>query len=64
MTDQLLLRVREAADRLGISRATTYSLIQKGELRTVHIGASRRIPAEALVEFVRRREEQEAAATA
>lgn len=58
MSDKLLLRINEASDRLGVSRATTYVLIQKGELRTVHIGSAVRIPADALTEFVRRREEE------
>ena len=44
----LLLRIDEVADRLAISRATTYRLIQRGTIPTIHIGSAVRIPAEAL----------------
>jgi len=44
----LLLRIDEVADRLAISRASTYRLIQRGEIPTVHIGSAVRIPADAL----------------
>ena len=44
----LLLRIDEVADRLAISRATTYRLIKRGLLPTVHIGGAVRIPAAAL----------------
>lgn len=51
---KLLLRPEEAADLLWIGRSKVYELIGTGELASVRIGASRRIPAEALSEFVRR----------
>lgn len=35
----------EAAEALGLCRATIYNLINAGELRSVVIGRSRRIPA-------------------
>jgi len=44
----LLLRIDEVADRLAISRATTYRLIQRGQLPTIHIGGAVRVPAAAL----------------
>ena len=44
----LLLRIDEVADRLAISRATTYRLIQRGIIPTIHIGSAVRIPADAL----------------
>jgi excisionase family DNA binding protein len=47
-----LYRVDGALIELGIGRATLYRLIKSGEIRTVKIGKSRRIPAEALDEFV------------
>ena len=49
----LLLRIDEVADRLAISRATTYRLIQRGVIPTVHIGSAVRIPAEALDRWLR-----------
>ncbi|MBN9439358.1 helix-turn-helix domain-containing protein [Bosea sp. (in: a-proteobacteria)] len=38
----LLLTVREAQDELRISRATLYSLINKGLIRSIKLGRSRR----------------------
>jgi excisionase family DNA binding protein len=45
---ELLLRIDAAAERLAISRATLYRMIQRGELSTVHIGSAIRIPVSAL----------------
>jgi excisionase family DNA binding protein len=48
-TDQeLLLRIDAAADRLSISRATLYRMIQRGEIATIRIGSAVRIPVSAL----------------
>jgi len=52
--DKLLLKPEEAAEVLSIGRSKVYELIGTGELASVRIGASRRIPADALVEFVGR----------
>lgn len=49
---RLLLRPVEAADVLSISRTTLYGLLQTGALRSVKVGGLRRIPYEALEEFV------------
>jgi excisionase family DNA binding protein len=43
-----LLTVREVADRLRVSRATVYRLVQAGALPTLRISNSIRIPAGAL----------------
>lgn len=48
----LLLSVKEAAALLGIGRSTLYRLIERGEIPSVHIGGSRRIPLSAAHEFV------------
>jgi excisionase family DNA binding protein len=40
----LLLRVNDAAERLGVSRTTLYGLIGKGDLRVIRIGRSIRVP--------------------
>jgi excisionase family DNA binding protein len=53
-SDAVLLRVEEAARRLGISRAQTYRLIASGELSSVKIGSARRVPVHCLNEFVDR----------
>ena len=52
--EQLLLRPIEAAQRLGLSRTKVYELMASGQLRSVKIGAARRVSATALAEFVAR----------
>ncbi len=53
-TSQLLLTAEQAAATLAICRTKVYDLLRKGELESVQIGTSRRIPYEALTEYVRR----------
>lgn len=53
-TPRVLLTVEEAADRLSLGRTTTYALVRSGELRSVQIGRLRRVPADALAEYVSR----------
>lgn len=50
--DKLLLTPEEAAEVLGIGRTRVFRLMATGELRSLLIGRSRRIPADALPEFV------------
>lgn len=50
----LLLTVEEAARRLRIGRTYCYALIRTGHLESVPVGRLRRVPAEALPEFVAR----------
>jgi excisionase family DNA binding protein len=52
--DKLLLTPTEAATALGIGRSKVYELMQTGQLQSVHIGACRRIPADALTAFLDR----------
>jgi putative molybdopterin biosynthesis protein len=47
-----LLTVREVARRLSLGRATTYPLVQRGELPSVRIGRAVRVPAQALDRWV------------
>jgi excisionase family DNA binding protein len=54
MTEPMLYTPTEAAAALGIGRSKLYELLQAGVLESVHIGACRRIPAEALTDLVRR----------
>jgi len=51
-TDWQLLKVEEAALRLGIGRSKVYDLIASGELRSVRIGASRRLPVSEVKGFI------------
>lgn len=50
---RLMLTAEEAARRLAVGRTAVYALIKSGELATVLIGRSRRVPTEALEEYVR-----------
>jgi excisionase family DNA binding protein len=58
--EKLLLTPSEAAKALSISRSKLYELIGQGRLSTVRIDTSRRVPAQALVEFIQRLEHGEA----
>ncbi len=49
---RLLLRVDEAVTATGISRATLFKLIGSGELPSIKIGRSRRIPVDALRRWI------------
>ena len=52
--EPLLYTVEEAAQRLGISRTHTYNYVLSGELQSIKLGRSRRVPAIALRAFVQR----------
>ena len=41
-TDPQLMRIREAADALGVSRSTLYRMFAEGRLQRVHGGAASR----------------------
>lgn len=55
MDTRLLYTIEEAADALGISRAHMYLLLGRGELPSIQIGRSRRIPVAALQSFIEER---------
>ena len=50
----VLLKVEEAARRLQIGRTTCYALIRTGELESVPVGHLRRVPVDAIPEYVAR----------
>lgn len=55
MSDSPLLYTPErTAVRLDVSRTTVYALLAAGELESVRIGRSRRIPAESVESYVAR----------
>ncbi|HLN06033.1 MAG TPA: helix-turn-helix domain-containing protein [Acidimicrobiales bacterium] len=49
---RLLFTVNETCDVLHLSRPVVYQLINSGELRSFKVGNARRIPAQALEEYV------------
>jgi len=49
-----LLKVEQAAARANLGRTKLYELIKADEIQSVKIGRSRRIPVEALDEYVAR----------
>jgi excisionase family DNA binding protein len=53
-TDPLLLTVPQAAARLGCGRTFLYELIARGEIPSVHLGRTTRVPSVALHEYVLR----------
>jgi excisionase family DNA binding protein len=50
--DKLLLTPIEAGSALGIGRSKVYELLKSGQLQSVHIGACRRVPTDALNAFL------------
>ncbi|WP_439943442.1 helix-turn-helix domain-containing protein [Streptomyces sp. BBFR115] len=54
-TSLVALTVEEAARRLGIGRTKLYEYVSTGEIASVKIGSLRRIPAEAVNDFLTRR---------
>lgn len=61
---RILYPVKEAAQQLGVSVTTTRALIMSGQLRSVKIGHSRRVPADALQEYVQRLDSEQNGAAA
>ena len=47
-----LLRAKEVAEILKVSRAMAYTLMQRGEIPTVRIGKARRVRPEDLIEYI------------
>lgn len=54
MTEAKLLTVKEVCDRLAISDATLYRLINKGEIPTVKIGRSLRFDPADVAAYIER----------
>jgi excisionase family DNA binding protein len=47
-----LLKAKEVAEILQISRAMAYTLMQRGEIPTVRIGRARRVRPEDLIKYI------------
>lgn len=52
--DRLLLIPEDAAKIIGVGRTTLYELLRTGAIESVRIGRARRIPADALDDYVSR----------
>ncbi len=52
MIERLLLTPEEAAQILNVGRSKVYELVRSGALFSVKIGACRRIPVDALHDYV------------
>ena len=50
--EKLLYKPEEAAKALGISRSKIYALMAAGQLDSVRVGGSRRIPTHSLYAFI------------
>ena len=46
-----LLSISKAAERLGLSRATIYLLIEQGRLDVVNLNGTRRIRLQSVIDF-------------
>jgi excisionase family DNA binding protein len=44
MSETINYRVKEFCARYGLSRATLYQLLKRGELRSIKVGKATRIP--------------------
>jgi excisionase family DNA binding protein len=61
---RILVRVVEAAEMLSLGRSKTYALVQAGEIPSVKIGGSVRIPVDALKDWLRKHVESAGIAVA
>jgi excisionase family DNA binding protein len=64
MVERLMFRPIEAADAIGVSRSKIYELISAGEIPSVTVGKSVRVPVAALNEWIGRRLAARATGTA
>jgi excisionase family DNA binding protein len=52
-TPRVMFTVEAAAAQLSISRTRMYALIKSGDVFSVRVGRLRRVPADALIQYVR-----------
>jgi len=57
--DKLLLKPMEVAEMLGLGRSRTYEMLAVGELPSIRIGKSIRIPVKDLDEWIAERQGQQ-----
>jgi excisionase family DNA binding protein len=51
---RVLLSVEEAAEQLSLSRTRLYALLKTGDIASVRVGRLRRVPVDALLQFIAR----------
>lgn len=56
-SDQIAYNVREAAVLIGICERSMWALIRAGEVQSFRVGILRRISRDALLDYVKRRQE-------
>ena len=61
---RILYPVSEVAQQLGVGLTTAKALVKSGELRSVKIGRARRVPVEALHEYVQKLESEQSSGAA
>ena len=64
MENNLLMSPLEVAKHIGLSRDTVYTLIRRGEIPSVRLGGSIRVPADQLRETIARKASTNAAVVA
>jgi len=50
--ETVLLKIPEVLERLAISQTKLYELMSSGELRSVKLGRSRRVPSDEIDRFI------------
>jgi excisionase family DNA binding protein len=58
-TPKLLLRPREVADAISVSKTRAYELIASGAIPSIKLGGSIRVPVDALREWIARQLEHQ-----
>ena len=57
----LLLTPAQAAERLSIARSSLYELLLTGQIVSIKLGRSRRVPLDALTDFIDRKVREQGA---
>lgn len=58
--EPLLLRPEQAAEAIGVSWSRLYEMLARGELTSITVGRSRRVPVDALRHWLARRLDEQA----